>query len=102
MSEGQTRKKQQSLAEKELQREIPKQCGKDDFGWLKCDTDSRKTSAIFASQEQMIKTRARKKIRGLVDDDKWAMWGAQKNSSTPFCLDARSWQNQSMSNDTTL
>ena len=36
LSEGQKRNKQQSLAEKELQSEIPKQYGEDDFGWLKC------------------------------------------------------------------
>ena len=44
LSEGKKRNKQQSLAEKELQSEIPKLNGEDDFGWLKCNTDPRKTS----------------------------------------------------------
>ena len=39
LKEGQKRNKQQSLAENELQSEIPKQYGEDDFGWLKCNTD---------------------------------------------------------------
>ena len=70
LSEGQKRNKQQSLAEKELQSEILKLYGEDDFGWSKCNTDPRKTSSIFTLQKQMIETKAWKKTRGLVDDDK--------------------------------
>ena len=66
----QKRNKQQSLAKKELQSEIPKQYSEEDSGWLKCNTDLRKKSSIFALQEQMIETRAWKKIRGLVECDK--------------------------------
>ena len=44
LNEGQKRNKQQSLREKQLQSEIPKLYGEDDFGWLKCNTDPRKTS----------------------------------------------------------
>ena len=72
LSEGQKRNKQQSLAEKELQSEIPKQYGKGDFGWLKCNTapppppPPRKTSSMFALQEQMIETSAWKKFWELV------------------------------------
>ena len=69
LNEGQKRNKQQSLGEKQLQSKIPKLYGDDDFGWLKCNTDPWKTSSIFALQEQMIETKAWKKIRGLVDDD---------------------------------
>ena len=58
LSEGQKRNKQQSLAEKELQSEILKQYREDDFGWLKCNTNPRETSSMFALQEQMIETRA--------------------------------------------
>ena len=84
LNEEQKRNKKQSLAEKELQSEIPKQYGEDDFGRLKCKIDSRKTSTIFVLQEQMIETRAWKKIRGLVDDDKCRQCGEHKerNSST--------------------
>ena len=80
MSEGQKRHKQQSLAEKELQSEIPKQYSEDDFGWLKCNTDPRKTSAAFALQEQMIEPRVWKKIRGLVDDDKCRLCGEHRET----------------------
>ena len=73
LSEGHKRTKQQSLAEKELQSEIPKQYGEDNFWWLKCNTSPRNTSSIFALQEQMIETRAWKKIRGLVDNDKYRL-----------------------------
>ena len=83
--EGQKRNKQQSLAEKELQSEIPKQYSEEDSGWLKCNNDPRKTSPIFVLQEQMVETRAWKKIRGLVECDKMqVMWGAQRNSAPPL------------------
>ena len=62
LTEGQKRNKQQILAEKELQSEIPKQYSEEDCGWLKCDTDPRKTSSIFLLQEQMVETKALKKI----------------------------------------
>ena len=44
LREEQKRNKQQSLSEKELQSETPKQYGDEDYGWLKCNTDPRKTS----------------------------------------------------------
>ena len=50
--------KQQSLAEKKLQSEIPKQ--EEDRGWLKCNTDFKKTSSLFTLQQQIIETRTRK------------------------------------------
>ena len=78
LNEGQKRNKQQNLNEKELQSEIPKQYGDDDYEWLKCNTDPRKTSSIFTLQEQMIETRTWKKIRGLVKDDKCRLCGDQR------------------------
>ena len=80
LSEGQKLNKQQSLNEKELQSEIPKQYGDEDYGWLKCNTEPRKTSSIFALQEQMIETRAWKKIRGLVGDDKCRLCGEHRET----------------------
>ena len=71
LDEGQKRNIQQSLAEKKLESEIPKQYSKENSGWLKYSTDPRKTSSIFALPEQMIETRAWKKIRGLEECDKW-------------------------------
>ena len=70
LKEGQKRNKQRSFEEMDLQREVPRQYKEDDYTWLKCNTDPRKTASIFALQEQMIETRAWKKIRGLVNDDK--------------------------------
>ena len=43
---------------------------KEDHDWLKCNTDPRKIASIFSLQEQMIETKAWKKMRGLVDQDK--------------------------------
>ena len=63
--EGQKRNKQQSLAEKELRSEIPKQYSEEGSGWLKCNTDPRKTSSIFVLQEQIVETRAWKKNKGI-------------------------------------
>ena len=80
LTEGQKRNKQQSLAEKELQSEIPKHYSEEDSGWLKCNNDPRKTSSIFASQEQMIETRAWKKIRGLVECDKCRLCGEHRET----------------------
>ena len=50
--------KQQSLAEKKLQSEIPKQ--EEDRGWLKYNTDFKKTSSLFTLQQEIIETRTRK------------------------------------------
>ena len=80
MTEGQKRNKQQSLAEKELQSEIPKQYSKEDSGWLKCNIDPRKASSIFALQEQMIETRAWRKIRELVQCDKCRLCGKHRET----------------------
>ena len=49
LSQGQKRHKQQTLAGKNLQSETPKQYSEEDFGWLKCNTDPRKTSSIFST-----------------------------------------------------
>ena len=87
LTEGQKRNKQKSLAEKDLQSEISKQYSEADSGWLKCNTYPRKTSPIFALQEQMIETRARKKIRGLVECDKCR---SIEKQCTTSCLSVKS------------
>ena len=84
--EGQKRNKQQSLADKELQSEIPKHYSEEHSGWLKCNTDPRKTSSKFALQEQIIETRAWKKIRGLVECDKCRLCGEQRETAHISCL----------------
>ena len=73
--EGQIRNKVETFREKRLQSEIPMGFDKDDHGWLKCNTDPRKTASIYTLQEQMIETNAWKKMRGLVDQDKCRLCG---------------------------
>ena len=58
-----------------LQSEIPKQYVADDYEWLKCNADPRKTVSIFAVQERMVETKAWKLIRGLVNEDKCRLCG---------------------------
>ena len=65
MSEGQRRNKHQSLTEKELQSTMPKQYSEENSGCLKCNTDPRKTSSIFALKKKIIETRAWKKMSGM-------------------------------------
>ena len=104
LNEGQIKNKQQSLAEKELQSEIPKHYSEEDSGRLKCNTEPRKASSIFALQDQMIETRAWKKRRGLVECDKCRLCGEHRETvhHLPSRLRAKSQQEQSMSNDTTI
>ena len=40
----------------ELQSERPKQYSEEDSGWLKCNTETRKSLPIFALQQQIIET----------------------------------------------
>ena len=72
------------MAEKEFRSEIPKQYSEEDSGWLKCNTEPRKTSRIFALQEQMVETRAWKKIGGFVECDNCRLCGAERNSAPPL------------------
>ena len=53
--------------------EIPKQYSEGDSGWMKRNTDLRKTSSVFALQEQITEIRAWKKLRGLVMCDKYKL-----------------------------
>ena len=80
LAEGQKRNKKRSFAEKRLQSEVPSQYEEEDYGWLKCNTDPRKTASIFALQEQMIETRAWKKIRGLIAEDMCRLCGEQRET----------------------
>ena len=75
IKEGQRKAKFEALKEKKMQSEIPSKFDREDCQWLKCNTEPRKTASIFALQEQMIETKAWKKMRGLVDDDKCRLCG---------------------------
>ena len=67
--QGLQRNKMESLSQKNMQSEIPRNHTKGDYGWLKCNTDPAKTSAVFSMQKQMVETMALKKMRGLSDND---------------------------------
>ena len=69
-----------SFAEKALQNEIPSKYDEADYEWLKCNTDPRKTASIFALQEQVVESRAWKKIRGLIEDDKCRLCGEHRET----------------------
>ena len=82
MNEGQRRNKHQSLTEKELQSNMPKQYSEENSRCLKCNTDPRKTSSIFALKKKIIETRAWKKMSGM-----WQMQvmrGAYGNYAPPL------------------
>ena len=71
----------ESLKETKPQSEIPLQYDEEDYGWLKKrNTDPRKTASIFRLQEQMVETRAWKKLRGLIDDEMCGICGKTKET----------------------
>ena len=80
LTDGQKRNKQLSLEEKELQNETLVQYSEEESGWLKCNTDPRKTLSIFTSQEQMVNTRAWKKVRELVERNKCRLCGEHRET----------------------
>ena len=80
LTDGQKRNKQLSLEEKELQNETLVQYSEEESGWLTCNTDPRKTSSIFTSQEQMVNTRAWKKVRELVERNKCRLCGEHRET----------------------
>ena len=59
----------EKLNARKLQSEIPLKYDEENYGWLKRNTDPRKTASIFSLQEQMVETRAWKKLRRLMDDE---------------------------------
>ena len=58
-----------------LRNKIPKHYVADEYEWLKCNSDPRKTASIFAVQDQMVETKAWKLLRGLVNEDKCRICG---------------------------
>ena len=68
------------LWQKNMQREIPKNYTKADYGWLKCNTDPAKTAVVFSMPEQMVETMAWKKMRGLSDNDQCRLYRKQKET----------------------
>ena len=66
------------LNQKNMQSKIPRNHRKDDYGWLKCNKDPAKTAAVFSMQEQIIKTMAWKRMKGLSDNDQFGLCRKQK------------------------
>ena len=52
-----------------MQSALLKDFDDDEYRWLQCNTDPRKTSAIFNLQEQIIETIGWKKMRGMTDQE---------------------------------
>ena len=52
-----------------MQSEIPRNHTKDNYGWLKCNTDPIKIAAVFSMQEQIVEMMAQKMMRGLSDNN---------------------------------
>ena len=46
--QGLQRNKMERLSQKNMQSKIPRNHTKDDYGWLKCNTDPAKTAAVFS------------------------------------------------------
>ena len=80
LNEGQKRNRKNNFKDKVLQSEIPFKYDEDDYEWLKSNTDPRKTAAIFALQEQMVETKAWKKLRGLIGDNRCRLCGDQRET----------------------
>ena len=70
----------ESLKAKKLQSEIQLKYDEEDYGWLKRNTDPRKTASVFSLQQQMVETRAWKKLRGLIDDEMCRVYGETKET----------------------
>ena len=68
------------LSQKNTQSKKPRNHTKDDYGWLKCNTDPAKTASVFSMQEQMVETMSWKKMRGLSDTDRCRLYRKQKET----------------------
>ena len=102
MTEGQKRNRKRSFAEKTLQSKIPSKNDEADYEWLKCNTDLRKTASIFALQEQMVESKAWKKIRGPIEDNKCRLCGEYREKTQHLLSGCKNWHDQNMSNATTI
>ena len=77
---GQCKNKMESLKAKKLQSEIPLKSEEEDNGWLKRNTEPIKIASIFSLQEQLVETRAWKKLRRLIDDEMCRVCGKTKKT----------------------
>ena len=80
LQQGLQRNKMERLSQKNMQSEIPRNHTKDDYRWLKSNTDPTKTAAVFSMQEQLVEKMAWKKMRGLSDNDQCRLCRKQKET----------------------
>ena len=78
--EGTKELRRKRFDEKKIQSEIVSGYTEEDYRWLKCNANPKKTAAIFNLQEQMTKTRAWKKLRGIGEVDICRLDGEQKET----------------------
>ena len=80
LEEGTQAERRRSLESKKLQSKVFKAQGKEDHSWLRCNTDPRKTAAIFNMREQMIETRTWKEKRGIGEEENCRLCRTQKET----------------------
>ena len=51
-----------------------------DYGWLRCNSDPRKTASIFSLQEQMVETRSWKKLRRFISEECCRLCGESRET----------------------
>ena len=57
LQQGLQQNKMERLSQKNMQSKIPRNHTKDNCGWLKCNTDTPKTAAVFSIQEHSCRRR---------------------------------------------
>ena len=75
IKEGAKKVRNKTYGEKKMQSEIMSSYTKEDYGWLNCNTNPRKTAAIFNMLEQMVETKVWKKLRGGIENDSCRLCG---------------------------
>lgn len=75
IKEGAKKVRLKKFDKKKMQSEITSGYTTEDYGWLSCNTDPRKTAAIFSMLEQMVETKVWKKLRGNIENDSCRLCG---------------------------
>lgn len=75
VKDGVKEKKKRTFNEKKMESEIQSKYTNEDYGWLECNTDPKKTAGIFNMQEQMVEMRA-----WISDSDSCRLCGEKKET----------------------
>lgn len=69
LEDGWKQNRWKNFKEKRMQRKLLEDCDDDgdEYRWLQCKTDPKKTAAIFDLQMQLVETMLWKKMRGMMD-----------------------------------